>query len=78
MGWRQLRLPVIIIIHCTHYLSSNCFYFMSASNNYKCFFFFFFILGEVELAKKEKICSYGGKVWREIKTLYPVGYWVGW
>ena len=42
MGWRQLRLPVIIIIHCTHYLSSNCFCFMSASNNYKCFFFFFF------------------------------------
>ena len=78
MGWRQLRLPVIIIIHCTHYLSSNCFCFMSASNNYKCFFFFFFILGEVELAKKEKICSYGGKVWWEIKTLYPVGYWVGW
>ena len=79
MGWRQLWLPVIIIIHCTHYLSSHCFCFMSASNNYKClcFIFFFLILGEVELAKKEKICSYGGKVWWEIKTLYSVGYWVG-
>ena len=30
----------------------------------------------VELAKKEKICSYGSKVW-EIKTIYPMGYWVG-
>ena len=44
MGWRQLRLPVIIILHCTHNLSSHCFCFMSASNNYKClcFIYFFF------------------------------------
>ena len=78
MGWRQLRLPVIIITHCTRYPSSNCFCFTSASTNYKCLCFrlFFLILGEVEPAKKEKICSYGSKVWREIKTLYPMGYWV--
>ena len=42
MGWRQLWLPVIIIIHCTHYLSSHCFCFMSASNNYKCLCFIIF------------------------------------
>ena len=44
MSWRQLRLPVIIIIHCTHYLSSHCFCFTSASNNYKCLCFIYLFI----------------------------------
>jgi len=82
VGWRQLRLPVvIIIIHCTRYPSSHCFCFMSASNNYKCLCFMFFLnfrRGGTSEERENMLLREQGMAGNEDTISYGLqGGWVG-